>query len=247
MPWVLGHALYMTATHGGQAKHDTIDAQKLAGRLRGGLRPQADVDPAAMRATRDLRRRRRSRMRQRAALLAPVPQTNRQSNVPAIGKTSADQANRGGVAARFPDPAAPKSIEGDLALLEDYDRPLTERERGRVNTAKAPKARVCSRLRALPGVGTILALVLLDDIHDIQRLPRVPEFVSSCRPVRCATEAAGKRSGPSGPKSGHASLEWAFSDAAVLCLRNNPAGETYLTRLERKQGKGKALTIPAHK
>jgi hypothetical protein len=48
----------MNAIHGGKAKHDTIDAQKMAVWLRGGMLPQAYVYPAAMRATRDLLRRR---------------------------------------------------------------------------------------------------------------------------------------------------------------------------------------------
>ena len=41
MPFVLGHALSRQAIHGGKAKHDQIDAHQIAGRLRGGLLPQA--------------------------------------------------------------------------------------------------------------------------------------------------------------------------------------------------------------
>jgi hypothetical protein len=33
----------------------------------------------------------------------------------------------------------------------------------------------------------------------------------------------------------------------VLFLRANPAGQQYLGRLEKKPGKGKALTVLAHK
>src|SRR2546422_5863547 len=47
MPCVLGHALSMQAIHGGKAKNDTIDAQNIAVLLRGGMRPQAEVSPAA--------------------------------------------------------------------------------------------------------------------------------------------------------------------------------------------------------
>jgi len=68
MPFVLGHALYMKAMHGGKAKNDKIDSPKIAALLRGGLLPQAYVDPAAMRATRDLLRRRTHLRRKRAAL-----------------------------------------------------------------------------------------------------------------------------------------------------------------------------------
>jgi hypothetical protein len=128
IPFVLGHALSMKALHGGKAKNDRIDAQKIAVLLRGGLLPQASVSPAEMRATRDLLRRRMHLMRKRAALLAHVQNTNSQSNWPEIGKKIAYQANREGVAARFPDPGVQKSIEVDLALIDDYDRLLTDLE-----------------------------------------------------------------------------------------------------------------------
>jgi transposase len=89
-------------------------------------------------------------------------------------------------------------------------------------------------------------LVLLDEMHDITRFPRVQDFVSYCRLVKCAKESVGKRDGTSGTKIGHAYLKWAFSEAAVLFLRNNPAGQKYLARLEKKHGTGKALTVLAH-
>jgi transposase len=83
-------------------------------------------------------------------------------------------------------------------------------------------------------------------MHDITRFPRVQDFVSYGRLVKCAKESAGKRYGTTGAKIGNASLTWAFSAAAVLCLRHNPAGHKYLARLETQPGKGKALTVFAH-
>jgi transposase len=115
--FVLGHALSMKAMHGGKAKNDRIDSQKIAALLRGGMLPQASVSPAEMRATRDLLRRRTHLMRKRAALLSHVQNTNSQSNLPEIGKKIAYQANREGVAERFADPAVQKTIEVDLALI----------------------------------------------------------------------------------------------------------------------------------
>jgi transposase len=89
--------------------------------------------------------------------------------------------------------------------------------------------------------------VLLYEIHTIDRFPRVQDFVSYCRLVKCAKESAGKRYGTSGAKIGNAYLKWAFSEAAVLFLRTNPAGQKYLARLEKKHGQGKALTVLAQK
>jgi hypothetical protein len=117
MPFILGHALSMQALHGGKAKNETMDSQKIAVLLRGGMLPQASVSPAARRATRDLLRRRVPLTRKRAELLGHIPKTTSQDNVPEIGKKIASKANRDGVAERFPAPAVPKSIAGDLALI----------------------------------------------------------------------------------------------------------------------------------
>jgi transposase len=247
IPFVLGHALYMRAIHGGKAKNDKIDAHKIALLLRGGMLPQAYVYPAAMRATRALLRRRMHLMRKRAELLAHIPNTNSQYNLPEFGKKLAYKANRQGVAECFPDPAVQKSIAVDLALIDHYDRLLSDLELYIVNTAKQHDANTFYRLRSVPGIGKILSLVLLYEIHDIHRFPRVQEFVSYCRLVKCAKESAGKRYGTSGTKIGNAYLKWAFSEAAVLFLRDNPMGQKYLARLEKHHGKGKALTVLAHK
>ena len=56
-----------------------------------------------------------------------------------------------------------------------------------------------------------------------------------------------KNYGFSGNKIGNVHLKWAFSEAAVLFLRNNPEGQKLVARLERKHGKAKALTLLAHK
>src|SRR6266699_6882222 len=247
LPFVLGHALSMKAIHGGKAKNDKIDSQKIAVLLRGGMLPQAYVYPAEMRATRDLLRRRMHLAHKRGELLAPVQNTNSQYNLPALGKNIAYKANRDGVAERFSDPAVQKSLEVALSLVSDYDELLRDVELTIVKTAKQHDANTLYRLQTVPGIGKILSLVLLYEIHHIDRFPRVQEFASYCRLVKCAKESNGKRSGTSGAKIGNAHLTWAFSEAAVLFLRENPAGQKFLARLEKKHDKGKALTILAHK
>jgi hypothetical protein len=107
----------MQAIPGGKATHEKLAADKIAGWLRGGLRPQAAVYPAEMRATRALLRRRMSRMRQRADLLTHVQQPNPQSHLPELGKTLAENANRAGVAERLPDPAGQQRLAVDRALM----------------------------------------------------------------------------------------------------------------------------------
>jgi len=126
--FVLGHALAMKAIHGGKAKNDKLDSFKIASLLRGGLLPQAYVYPAAMRATRDLIRRRLHLVRKRGQLLAHIQNTRAQYNPPAFGRRLAYPANREGVQDHFTDPSLRKSIDVDLTLVAQYDTLITDLE-----------------------------------------------------------------------------------------------------------------------
>ncbi len=81
----------------------------------------------------------------------------------------------------------------------------------------------------------------------MKRFSRVQEFASYARLVKCAHESAGKKLGTGGAKQGNVHLKWAFSEAAVLFLRHGGEHQKLLARLQRKHGKGKALSILAHK
>ena len=151
------------------------------------------------------------------------------------------------MAERFAEPSVPKRIEVDRALIATHDSLLTELELYSVNTAKMHDANAFYRLRSVPGIGKIRVLVILYEIDDLQRFPRVQDVVSYCRLVKGAKDSADKRYGPSGKKMGNAPLKGAFSEAAVLFLRNNPQGQKSRARLERQHGQGKALTVLAHK
>src|SRR3990167_7288674 len=247
IPFVLGHPLYMKAIHGGKAKNDKIDAHKIAVLLRGGMLPMAYVYPALMRSTRDLLRRRMHLMRKRSELLAHIQNTNSQYNLPEIGKKIAYKANREGVAERFEEPSVRKSMEMDLSLIDHYDKLLTEVELYITQTAKVHDVNAFHRLRSVPGIGKILALVVLFEIHDIERFPTVQDFVSYARLVKCSKESAGKHYGFSGAKIGNVHLKWAFSEASVLFLRQNPEAKRYLDKLTSKHGKAKALSILAQR
>jgi transposase len=106
IPFVLGHALYMKAIHGGKAKNDRLDAQKIAGLLKGGFFPMAYVYPKAKRQTRDLLRRRSFFVRQRAQLIAHIQNTNSQYNLPPFDKKLTYKGNRTApIADRFEHPS----------------------------------------------------------------------------------------------------------------------------------------------
>jgi transposase len=89
-------------------------------------------------------------------------------------------------------------------------------------------------------------MTILYEIHDVTRCARVQEFASYARLVKCQKESGGKKLGTSGAKMGNVHLTWAFSEAAVLFLCHNAEGKRLLAQIQKKHGKGKALSILAH-
>jgi transposase len=200
-----------------------------------------------MRATRDLLRRRQHLVRRRGSLLAHIQNTHHQYNLPTPTAKIAYKANRVGVAEVFVEPDARKSMEVDFMLTGNYDAIIRDIENHLERSAKQHDSQTYHRLRTVPGIGKILALTILYEIHDIGRFPRVQDFLSYCRLVKCDHSSAGKKLGTGGAKIGNVHLKWAFSEAVVLFLRRNEKAKLYRARLEKKHGKAKSLTIMAHK
>ena len=247
--FVLGHALYLKLIHGGKAKNDRIDAQKLARLLRGGAFPQAYVYPKGMRETRDLLRRRTFLVRQRSHLLAHLVNTNSQYNHPPLSQKLCYARNRAAIdlPSRFTDPSVRRSVETDLAVIDTLDEQVRSLELYLTRSAKVDDPQAYHRLRTIPGVGPVLGLIFLYEIHDVKRFDEVGQFLSYARLVRCAHESAGKKVGTGGKRIGNAHLKWAFGEAACLLLRESEAAKKWLARKERKSGKARALGALAAK
>ena len=239
----------MKAIHQGKSKNDRLDAAKIAGLLKGKLLPQAYVYPKAMRATRDLLRRRSFLVRRRADLLAHVVNTNSQYNLPPLNKKLVYPGNRAelDLAERFTDPSAKKLIECDLAIIDALDAQIHDLELHLVRTAKIDDPQAYARLQSIPGVGKILGLTLLYEIHDIARFPEAGNFLSYARLVRPTHESAGKAQGFGNKKIGNAHLRWALGEAACLYLRCSDQAKRWQTRMHKKHAPGKTLGILAAK
>jgi transposase len=245
--FVLGHALYMRLIHGGKGKNDKIDADKIARLLRGGTFPLAYAYPKGMRETRDLLRRRTYLVRQRSSLLVHVQIVNSQYNLPAIGKQLRWESNHAGVAERFADASVRQNVAADLRLVEHLNGLIDAVERYLVQTVQVDDLRTYQLLQTIPGVGRVLGLVLLYELHDWRRFSTVGQFLSYARLVRCAHESAGKQVGSGGNKIGNPHLKWAFAEAACLMLRVSERARRWKQRYQQKRGKGKAMSVLAAK
>jgi transposase len=237
----------MRAIHGGKTKDDKIDSRKIAQLLRGGNLPIAYAYPKGLRETRDLLRRRGYLVRKRAELVTHIQMTNSQYNLPPFGKKLVYARNRAelNVADRFTDPSVRTSIELDLALIDKLDELIGRAELYLERTVKVDDADTYYRLRSIPGVGKILGLVLLYEIHDITRFTSEGQFLSYARLVKPKKTSQGKVTGGGGGKIGNAHLKWAFSELACLFAREDEQAKRFLAKKSAKHGKAKALGILA--
>lgn len=245
--FVLGHALYMKAIHGGKAKNDRIDSEKIARLLASGMFPLAYVYPKPWRSTRDLMRRRIRLMRQRAELMAHIHNTLSQYNLPPNTDNLRYAKHRAKMRDYFPDPSVQRSIDLDLDRIDFYDQQLGKLEYYLKQCAKKADRNAIILMQSIPGLGNILSMTILYEISTIERFPTVQNFASYARLVKCSRESAGKKYGTAGAKIGNPYLKWAFSEAAVLFLRGNPEAQKWLEKKTSKHNKARALTLLAHK
>lgn len=245
--FILGHALYMKAIHGGKAKNDRIDSFKIANLIRGGNFPVAYVYPKAMRATRDLLRRRMKIVRHGAHLKAHVANTTSQYNLPPNKVNLKNICAREQIRTTFDDKVVQRNVDLDMAILDCYAKELSKIEWFIEQQAKQHNPVHLHILKSISGIGRILALTIIYEIGNINRFESVQKFASYCRLVKCKAESAGKSYGTQGNKIGNAHLKWAFSEAAVLYLRGNKKAQNYLLKLQKRMSKAKALSALAHK
>ena len=245
--FILGHALYMRCIHGGKAKNDKLDSEKIARIIHGQNFPLAYAYPAKLRPIRDLMRRRSHLVRIKSELQSHISITNYQYNLTPFEKNIVHKSNRVGLADHFQDPSVRLNVETDIAMMDSLHSQITRLENYIIKHARNYDGRMLYRLKTVPGIGNVLALTIMYEVLSIERFPSVQKFCSYSRLVKCASESAGKKSGYSGSRIGNAHLKWAFSEASVLFIRGNEQAKHYVAKLTKKFGKGKALSVLAHK
>ena len=201
--------------------------------------PQAYVYPKGMRETRDLLRRRSFFVRQRAHLIGHVQNTASQYQLEPFAKKLTYAANREelDILKRFDDPSVRHAVAADLALVDAYDEQIGALELHLTRTAKIDDPQAYHRLRSVPGIGPVLGLVLLYEIHDIRRFSTPGRFLSYARLVKGSHESAGKKKGIAGQEEwATRTSKWAFSEAACLLVRHSDKAKRWLqsTGLRRR-------------
>lgn len=247
IPFYLGHAYYMKAINGGKVKNDRVDSRKIADLLRANLFPLAYPYPRHMRSARDLLRRRHYFMRRRAATYSHLQTLCTQHGILDIPpKLVKDKRNRRKIIRRFDDIDTRMVVASDLQFIDALDPIIAKLEWRITRQAKSHNPTDYQLLQSIPGVGPMLALIILYETHDITRFKTVQRYSSYCGVVKCERESGGKKIAAKNTKIRNPYLKWAFGEIILKAQNEQPIAKLY-QRLNSKYGRGRAKSIIAHR
>jgi transposase len=251
IPFYLGHALYMKNSFDGKQKNDKVDSFKIANLMRTHYFPVAYAYPEAMRTTRDLLRRRAYYVRIRASAYAHIRNTFTQYGINDVGALDVRRkSTRNSLPERLVAfPCAAVSLAQDLQSVETCDDIIDKLEQKSLEYAKHHDQPTYRLLQTIPGVGMVLALVLMYEIHTIERFSTPQRFSSYCRLVRAQRHSAGKNVGGSVAKGkiGNPYLKWAFSEIIATAQQFSPPIKQYYEKLKAKFGPARSKSVIAHR
>lgn len=224
---------------------DESDARQLAHLLRLGILPTGTILPPEQRATRDLARKRMQLVSSRTSHILAIEnifarQRGVTINSNAIKRLTAADVDQMGLPA---DVAL--AVQSNLAVvttlsaqIELLERRLQERLEERTEYAL---------LTSVPGIGRILAAIILLETGPIERFHAVGNYASYARCVDSQRVSNGKKKGEGNVKNGNKYLVWAFVEAANFALRFNVEAKRFYERKKARTNNVVATKALAHK
>jgi len=241
----LANTVAMKRYDGLKHSDDETDAAHLAHLLRLGILPTGYIHPPAERALRDLARKRVQLVRSRTQHVLAVENilarsTGSRPSAAAIKRLAPSDVDILGLAA---DVAL--AVQANLAVIATLNLEIGRLEARLLEGAKLRPD--YARLKSIPGIGEVLAIVIMLETGDVTRFARVGNFASYARCVSSIRISNGKKKGEGNTKNGNAYLVWAFIEAANFARRFNDEARRFFERKKAKTNSIVATKALAHK
>lgn len=224
---------------------DFADAAYLAQLLRLGLLPEGYIFPRELRAVRDLARKRMQLVRFRTMQIVSiggimVRETGGRMSCRKIQAMTTDTVEALGLT-----PEVTLAMESNRVVYQALQQQIELIEKRLEMMVKLqPGYRL---LKTIPGIGEILATIIMLEAGPMTRFANVGNFSSYCRCVDSLRESNGKKKGEGNTKNGNKYLGWAFIEAANFALRYCPEAKRFYERKKNRTNRIVALKTVAHK
>jgi transposase len=224
---------------------DEADARQLAHLLRLGILPTGTILPPAQRAIRDLARKRMQLVRSRTSHILAI------QNIVARQRGVAINSNQ--VKRLTPEVVDQMGLPADVALAIKSNLAVIVTLSAEINLLeKRLQESMDARpeydlLTSVPGIGRILATIIVLETGPIDRFTAVGNFASYARCVDSQRFSNGKKKGEGNTKNGNKYLAWAFVEAANFALRYCAEAKRFYERKKAKTNTVVAIKALAHK
>jgi len=224
---------------------DVTDAAWLAEMQRLGILPEGYVCPPEWRGPRDLLRKRSQLVRQRTAQLLSVQSIVQRHLGRSLSKTDI-KALTGEEIRDLLGQAEPElAVSASLAVIATLNEQIE-----RIESTVYPQVRLTPAFRSLktvPGLGRVLAPMVMLETVDIRRFGSSGQYASYCRCVKSERRSNDKKKGVGARRSGNQHLSWAWVEAAQYARRYYTPVRRFYDRKLAKRGPAVATKAVANK
>lgn len=244
-PVVLANTAAMAQYSGLKYTDDEYDARHLAQCLRLGILQAGYIFPPDQRGVRDLGRKRMGLVQQRTMNILSigtqvVRQTGTQVSGQFVKRLTADDVDKWDW-----DDATKLAVKANLAVTAALTMQIELIEKYlHAHVKLRPEFAV---LRSAPGIGEVLATVIMLETGDINRFAAPGNYASYCRCVGSGRFSNGKKKAEGNRKNGNAYLAWAFVEAAHFAVRFSAPAKRFYERKKAKTSTVVAVKALAHK
>lgn len=244
----LANTTYIQQYSGLKYTDDKHDAIWLAHLLRLGLLAEGYIYPKEQRGLRELLRRRQLMVREQTRhLLGLQNMLVRYENIK-IGTTkikTLSLTDKMKLASYAKDKNIQLAIKGQAAVLETVLKQIETLEIELKNQLHGNDS--YKLLLSIPGVGKILAWLIVLETGNIHRFQQVGNYSSYCRCAESKRISNAKKKGENNRKNGSAYLGWAFIEASITAIQHYPEIKRYYQRKLNKSLRVVALKAVANK
>jgi transposase len=231
----LAHPLRTRAIAAARVKTDAIDARTLAQLLRAGMLPEAYVAPRELRDLRELLRHRATLTRMRSAVKNRVHAILAKHGILHQHADLFGKAGREFLAALELRDAPRRRLDSLIALIEDFDREITDTTREIEQRARDDdRVDVLTQIR---GVGRYTALLIIAEIGDIDRFPTARHLCSWAGLAPTVRSSDGKARLGHISRQGSPALRWALVEAAQKITTGSGPLRDKFERIAKRRGR----------
>jgi transposase len=224
---------------------DAADARYLAHLLRLSILPTGTILAKEARAIRDLGRKRIQLVRNRTMHILSVENITARQFGRRLTSNQVKELNAATIEAMSLPADVVLAVKASVAVIDALTAQI-ELVESRLHESARPRPEY-RLLMSVPGIGRILATIILLETGPIGRFAKVGNYASYARCVDSVRTSNGKKKGEGNAKNGNPYLAWAFVEAANFARRYCSPAKQFYERKKARTNRIVAIKALAHK